>query len=903
MKRGLILSFVFGMFISLLLIGFVSASFSIGNLSHLITDEYGPGESLRGWFNISLNNEPSNSLLTGFNSNITILNFLDANNADYYCVPDNCEKGYSINGSGSASKDTFNVYPTEWLIGLKLNGQISSISSLSFDVEIATPESCINPLRIDIGDDDFFEWKADKSADSVCGVSGTYGCFEGNSVEETPISSSYFCEEIEVLPFNSFRVGAMINGSGAAVFEMTLEVNSEEEDCQISTSVGGVISCDINLTEALIQSTTAKVCIRKISGSTVYKIKFEEDANRCGYVKDSYGDIEPYSEQDFEMFAKPRKYASINDFTFNQNLVGDVDDIDLANTIMTYINENYNDGNCSNDCIIPIKFHFGTVQATTISNLTLDYKKFGRDSSESIIYELRESESSLNSGFLKLELEKASLSVPTEVGVSDLTLKLGNSEIFTQSIRVKSIPQIIDLVPKSIPALVSFPIIAVLNGNLPNMTFKWNFGDGNSAITTTNNVRHTYLTTGNYNLQVNISNAFGSSSRTFPIVVGSPKNYINGTINEYRNNINKIEGEINILPLWIKTEIIKKANLEDLKTSINSLETRFKSAFEPDEYLNVMEGLVALKIPNELNFTQVINPFDFFPNENQLDLQTLETLGAGSADETREIYASAANNWIRRKLGILLESKTYSLFFVDSEEPIFSYFKLILNPAESLDEFYLVVNGNPDEIMFNEGIEVKKMGDVAVGTVFADLSESKTIEFLYPGAVDITSLPIYISPEFNNLDIDVVPGPCNNDGTCDSGENYKNCRRDCKPITWAVMFLIILFFIAFVIYIILQEWYKKNYESRLFPDKSQLFNLVNFMEISLNQGVRRSQIADKLKDLGWNNEQLNYVWNKLHGKRTGMWEIPIFKWVENRRVKKELAKRKGIPGNQGLNYK
>ena len=41
------------------------------------------------------------------------------------------------------------------------------------------------------------------------------------------------------------------------------------------------------------------------------------------------------------------------------------------------------------------------------------------------------------------------------------------------------------------------------------------------------------------------------------------------------------------------------------------------------------------------------------------------------------------------------------------------------------------------------------------------------------------------------------------------------------------------------------------------------------------------------------NKSLNYVWKKLHVKRTGMWEIPILKWVENNQVKKELEKRQG----------
>ena len=75
------------------------------------------------------------------------------------------------------------------------------------------------------------------------------------------------------------------------------------------------------------------------------------------------------------------------------------------------------------------------------------------------------------------------------------------------------------------------------------------------------------------------------------------------------------------------------------------------------------------------------------------------------------------------------------------------------------------------------------------------------------------------------------------------------------------------------------------------------------MSVSLNQGIKKGKIYGKLKDLGWGGEQLDYVWKKLQGKRVGTWEIPIFKWVENKKVKEELAKRQGVAENQELRSK
>ena len=92
----------------------------------------------------------------------------------------------------------------------------------------------------------------------------------------------------------------------------------------------------------------------------------------------------------------------------------------------------------------------------------------------------------------------------------------------------------------------------------------------------------------------------------------------------------------------------------------------------------------------------------------------------------------------------------------------------------------------------------------------------------------------------------------------------------------------------------MQEWYKRHYESYLFKDKNQVFNVISYMSNSSNQGISKTEIFKKLKTLGWSDEQLEYAWKKFKGERIGMWEIPILKWVENKQVKDELAKRKGI---------
>ena len=92
---------IFGIILSLNL---VASDFTKADKVANITTIYGPSQPIQGWVNISLKDEPATSLLTGFDSNITLKDFLDANYATYSCFPIDCESTYSASASGTASK-------------------------------------------------------------------------------------------------------------------------------------------------------------------------------------------------------------------------------------------------------------------------------------------------------------------------------------------------------------------------------------------------------------------------------------------------------------------------------------------------------------------------------------------------------------------------------------------------------------------------------------------------------------------------------------------------------------------------------------------------------------------------------------------------------------------------------
>jgi len=113
-----------------------------------------------------------------------------------------------------------------------------------------------------------------------------------------------------------------------------------------------------------------------------------------------------------------------------------------------------------------------------------------------------------------------------------------------------------------------------------------------------------------------------------------------------------------------------------------------------------------------------------------------------------------------------------------------------------------------------------------------------------------------------------------------------------------LFFILIIFFlciISFVIYIIMQEWYKRKYETHLFKNRNNLYNLIKYIENAKKKNLTDNQIYSKLKKTGWKSEQINYALNKQSGKRTGMFEVPFIKILNKFKKKKVQPLNQNIP--------
>lgn len=883
--------------ISGLSINVVFASFSKGDKLEALETSYNAGESLRGWINISLQDEPVSSMLSAFDSNMTILKFLDLNSADYDCLPADCESDYSASGK-KANKSLSLAIGKEKIIGFKIEGKtINSISSFSLNIESNAGETRYPQLWIDILNDaenaGEFDWRSYSASGNF--AAEVKGCYQEGS-QKAEIKDNPYCEKINVPAFSEVEIGANIepvSGEGGdADFEFRIYNDNYDSSCDINANKTGKISCVVSDFSTDVDQDFF-VCITEDDSDDTndYNINYEQNSP-CGFT----GEDDSEFTHDFDIFAKAGKFAPVGSFVLNNdeidNYQGGTSDIEWD--IETYLDDRYN-MNCENGCIVPVKFRSMSDQSITLSSASLTYTA-GVTTTTHDLYDLEETEAIIDMNFTKLYLDNSDLKAPETSGAKDLSLKLNGNLIASKNISVSKGATISYLAPLTLPAAIPVKfIISTSGGNITK--YKWDFGDGTEdEETTTNTTTHTYSSIGDYNVEISVTSTGGQSSKTFSVKVTSPKEAINTTLIEKRDNLNSSLRDLEAIAWWYKDELGKKAGLDEIDIALKSLEKKYESASSSDDYVDIMTQLTELRVPYSLNLSSSSSGA-FFPNPEQVDPSYVAEIGSEKADNP-EGYVNPILTWFNEHLDVQAESKVYSLYYPEGSEPVLSALKLKIKPKEDFSrEVYLIIDRPYEEVKFNPEQDYRdKAAGSATGLIFQSLEEGKeeVVEFILSEKIVIIDLPAYLSPEFSQLPESLEIGVCDNDGKCEKseGENSKNCKNDCKPWEKVIIYIIILLFIAFVVYIILQEWYKRKYENYLFRNRNDLFNLINFISNALNQALNRDGIIKKLEGRGWKKEQIIYAFKKVRGERTGMWEIPIFRFFEQRKIRKEIAKRR-----------
>lgn len=879
------------------------SSSNIGNKTFDIANSYGQNQSLSGWINISVNNEDFNSAIiasylpSSYSKNIS-LNFLLSLNPSvaYTCSSNNCNMTYSVSGIGLDSL-AFNLNRNfSKTVGFKLNSpSLASVLNASIKISSNSIKSCTNPLSIVLFDQttDKFIWTSYKSSnDFECGTD-LYGGYEPSYKDSNPasITSSEFCNIVNLSVFPAIKLGANLSGSGNANFSMSLISLSEDfifdKSCSFSMTSSGDGNCVINSSSS--SEGEYIVCIKKISGAE-YTINFDKHDARGYWRAESFD-----NKYDWEIYTRSASFAALGEFYLNSTTVSN-----FPTRIYNYLQEYYGtDLNCSLGCVLPISFISGMDNhALNISSVSIRYPSGPSIINENKVYETSLIPSKISFPFSIFYLNSSGLSVPLNSGIYNLSLYFNNQFILKKQIQVLSLPIIDSLSLSEVPAALNSTFRVYYSGNATS--FVWNFGDNSSSVETSSNlVTYRYAEIGEYSLSVTAKNSNGQTSKNFTIRVTSPKNYLNSTLLGYKTRVSNLQSQISGFPVFVKNYISDYFNLTGTDIRLTGLLMDYNSAGnDSDKYISIANSLQGINLPILINMTQRSSGKYLF-NPSIVSSSLIKNISAEESSVSPGAIENATFEWFLQNLDVSGDLITYGYSFGNSSIPLVSYANFNVIPLAGSKDIFLVVNRLPSNVEFNQASGVSSYSNSEVLSTNIPPA-GKNLEVLISGSVLFLDMPVYFTPKLSELNVIGDFGSCNFNGKCESGEDNDNCSSDCKSYKRAWIWIILALFFVFCLYIAAQEWYKRRYENYLFKDKNDLYNLTHFIDNAKTQGLDKNQIFDKLGEKDWSGEQINFAYKKYFGLRTGMYEIPIFKFLENRKVQKEIEYRKNLGINPNI---
>lgn len=877
-------------FVNLLVLStFVSASFDIGNESYEIATNYGGGQDITGWINMSFDSELSTSLFSDSNGNeITLLNLLQtaANGGyEYSCSPSNCEEGYNF--SEFATTKTFSLGAGESkLVGIKLSGsEVVGISSVSFNLESNAGPSCTSQLRLDLFNDDSIDYVNSKDTLNLCSLGNYYGCFD---LEETSPDNkflddvNYYCQIFNFSEAPGFIVGAQLKNNSVTddeevIFELKKADGSfdtiVDAECSIpSLKIGTEWSEQSCYIDYPINSLTEYyVCVKTDASDPTYMIKsYETSSNACGFY---YRDGGENLDKALGIFIRPRQFDSPGTLEVVNDLQGT--GMRFNELAYEYITETY-ENDCFSGCVIPIKITSGVEQDFTLSNLEIVYDAGGPTLGNNFA-DLTSSPAMINADFGELYLNDGGFSTPTETGNYSFQLDFSEENIISENLRIDSVPIITSLFPLITYAAYPTTFNVAVSGN-NSVMFNWDFGDNQTSSTTTNEVKHTYSNVGNYLLRVNVTDVLGkSSSKQFNISVQNPKDAVNMTIFNKKDDLDEIQTFLLTLSAFQSSVLKGKLNLTAEEEKLSSIEQRFSTASDDTIYIELMQELLELKIPNSISFSKNVDGSNLImPGEENINLEALKgSSGTNESLTNTQDYLIYIRSWMFNFVEGTADYDVVDLEYDNGDEESLTFFDMRVTNND-LNEAILFVQSF-DEIEF----EGDSMMGPENGYYYKEFDSSANVNFYVSGVFDTTDVGFFVSPPLESMKI--------------SSDEFTGFDEGTSRLTIFILLIILLIILGVVGYALLQQWYKHKYEEYLFKDRNNLFNLVNFINGEKKNNVSNPEIRKKLKKAKWNGEQIDYVMKRYEGKKTGMPELfpidKIMNLIINRgKIKSHLGK-------------
>jgi len=863
MKKGVVFTLIF---ISVFIISIISASLTIGDSSNGIETQYSPSDFIKGWINISLSDELANSSIKdSYGNSATILELLKSDNSSSYtCAPTDCKSDYSSKSEETSKTFTLDKNQQK-ILGFKFTGgDFEDVTSFSAKIASSIGEKPSKQLFIDILNDDQVEWESYKASNNF--YDEDYGCYESSAqTEDVLIYDEKYCEKVTLPIAPNVEIGAYVKEETgeSAVFVLSLEGQGDDASCEVAGSSTGRISCIPSF--EITKKGDYFICIKTKNSADNYKLKISSETNNpCGYANTED------NQRDFQVFVKPGKFASVGIFNLDTDETENSGkDVNLEGYINTYV-KRYSDV-CSSDkpCIIPIRFISEVDdQEITVSNISILYAASGTPKETKKIYDLIEAPAKVSAQQQKLYLEYLDFKISGQFGdEKTYTLDLNDEEILSEKIFFKKVPTIKSLNPKTAIAAypTKFTVMIQGVGNSSIKSYKWVFGKNDSKITNENKTTYTFNKIGTSQIEVTVTDSNSlSSKRAFNISVKTPKDAIESVLKRKLNDFNNTTAEIKKLSMFYQSSLNKVLNIDEIESDLISLQKRNSTALDDSDYVKIMEDIVELNVPAYVFKSKSASSIKILPEEEKVNIEVLKEIGKGEyAEDEREEYINAIIIWNIENMDAEINFKEFSVSYDDFSERVLNTFEISIKENSEREDFYLIIK-NIEGLDFKDNYGQREL----LGHSYIKLGEEeKTIEFVSTEDVDFEEVQIFMSPEIKKL------SPVKT--------SVLETERNLPSIGFIVLIVLLIGFVGLIGYIILQEWYKRKYETYLFKDRNNLFNLISYIENMGKKGTKPEEISKNLKKSGWNSEQVTYVMKKYLGKRTGMVEIISIEKVVN----------------------
>jgi len=857
---------VFILAIGILLSCFVAAG--VTNVNSSINSNYTIGQNLTGNITLNLTNIPYNSyILTSYGQNISLKDLLKMQTGfekgvNYNCIPNNCNPYYKIvPGSISTSKSFGLAKGESKTIGLIIDGsKITGISGdVVFSVSSDAPESDAPQLSAEMlnGSNWLTEWHSYKWSGHLSNQAFV-GCYNSSySSQQVNLGATAYCENIVLSKAPLIQLGTTISGSGTS--GITMYINDSYGNlvgsCTLpsGTYSNNELKCvakksGINTTITHYGNYLVCIKIDSESGNN-YKINIESTPPVCGFLSNTPNNY----VADYNLFARPGTYAPVVGFTLSGA------SLPLNSIVSTDLKDVYNN-DCSKGCIVPVRFNASSDQSISVYDLSIKAgTPIGTVTFNNISNISMDPSVVLNTnGLQTLSLDAANFSIGSQYGNNPLEIFLDNGTnkitLFSGEINIRKVPRVISLNPNVVVAGIPSNFTAKVDTFGANTTIKsymWNFGDnksGSVVTTSTNKTSYTYGRTGTFNVSVKITNEQGiSSSQNFTVTASTPKDAVNILLGQKIYDYKKLNDLISKYSSFTQKVLKSALNLDNLSTELTNLQGANATASSDSKYVGIVKQLLELNIPKVGETTSADN-IPFIPLNSSINLDELKSIGGGTyASNRTNDYLNAIIGWDLSNASIKISYKRFSSIYGSSAEPLLDIVTLQVNSQE---DSYLMIRklGN---MQFNNPPTQTPSGDFYYFPLSA--GSTQTISFSTTELASPLNAPLFVAPSLENLPL---PKPLSNEPS--------------NKWIWLVFIMLGIFVGGFVIYIIVGKWYQKRYESYLFQNKNDLYNIVTYIHTAKSKGAKDSDIEKNLRNSKWNSEQISYVMKRYVGKKVGL---------------------------------